>query len=232
MLFTLSLMLTFLGACAAPPKHKGPVQAASLLDPGQIAKDVVDLIDPRQQPYRDFAAAMRALQQKIEQVDIATFNSVLEEVHESVEAIRAKTDAIRTESIGLLADEWREPAGKLSATIETLQQKISAIETEQFNQAIQNISELAQSWHASGRELQALLADVRQLLDEIDSKEITGTIEQLHQSSQHIEKAAAKLPSTSASLSTTIWLLNALLAIGITLGVIRIVRSRSSNRRS
>jgi len=74
------------------------------------------------------------------------------------------------------------------------------------------------------------LADVRALLAGVDSKQITETVQHIRESTEFLRLATSRLPSTTTSLSTTIWLLNGLLAIGITLGVLRIVRHRTTEQ--
>ncbi len=237
MLVLLSAQFALVPACATP----GPTEGAA--DPQQkstpIAQQAVDFFNPKslvtlpqvKQAYADASTALVALRAKIEQINVGSLNQTIVGLGASLEALRVKTDEVDVESVGRVADKWRESAEELTATLETLEQKIGEIQTERFNDAMQQASAVAKSWETSGSELRALLSEVRQLLAAIDPQKISAAIEQAQQGSQHFEVASANLSSTSTSLSTTIWLLNALLGVGITLGVIHIVRLRRTDRR-
>ena len=236
LLVLLPVQLALWPACAAAQPTEDAADPHRESTP--IAQKAVDLLNPRgwitlpevRQAYADASAALAALQAKVEQIDIGSLNQTIAGLGASLEALRVKTDAADVESLGQVANKWRESAEKLTATLVTLEQKIGEVQTERFNDALQQASAVAESWEASGSELQALLSEVRQLLEAVDPQQVSAVIEQAQQGSKHFELASANLSSTSTSLSTTIWLLNALLGVGITLGVIHIVRLRRTDR--
>lgn len=235
-LVLLLVQLALWPACAATQPTEDAVDPHRKSVP--LAQQAVDLLNPRgwvtlpevRQAYADASAALAALQAKVEQIDIGSLNQTIAGLAASLEALRVKTDGADVESLGQVADKWRESAEKLTATLETLEKKIGEIQTERFNDALQQASAVAESWDASGSDLQALLSDVAKLLEAVDPQQISAAIEQAQRGSKHFELASANLSSTSTSLSTTIWLLNALLGVGITLGVIHIVRLRRTDR--
>ena len=237
-----SLVLLVLGACASTPQQTEPVaptanakplgqRALDALNPVEIAKGTKDFLGgPQAAMYGEAEAAFREARGKIAEIDISALNIAIEELHESLETMAYQIDATSTESIEPLAESWRETGVRLSSAAEKLEETIAAIETEQLNHPMQEASKAAGSWRASGEELRELLADVRALLAGVDSTQITETVQHIRESAESLRLATAKLPSTTTSLSTTIWLLNGLLAIGITLGVLRIVRRRTTKQ--
>ena len=241
-LFCGGLTLFMLGACANTPQQTKPVEttadarplgqrALDVLNPVEIARGTKEfLVGSPDAMYGEAEAVFREARHKIAELDIPALNIAIEELHESLVAIRYRIDATSKESIEPLANSWREAGLRLSAATEKLEEKIAAIQTEQLNNSMQKASEAAESWRASGEELRALLADVRALLAGVDSKQITETVQHIRESTEFLRLATSRLPSTTTSLSTTIWLLNGLLAIGITLGVLRIVRHRTTKQ--
>ena len=232
------LALLMLGACASTPQQTDPVQTTA--DAKPLGRRALDALNPLEYAkalnsaqavmYGEVQATFREARGKIAEIDISALNTAIEELHESLETMAHRIDSTSTESIEPLAESWRETGVRLSAATEQLEKKIAAIETDKLNDTMQEASEAAKSWRASGEELRTLLADVRALLAGVDSKQITETVQHIQESAEFLRLATAKLPSTTTSLSTTIWLLNGLLAIGITLGVLRIVRHRTTRQ--
>lgn len=242
LLFFGGFSLLMLGACASTSQQTEPgsttadakplgQRALDALNPVEIAKGTKDFLGgPQAAMYREAEAAFREARSKIAEIDISALNIAIAELHESLETMASRIDSTSAESIEPLAESWRETGVRLSAATEQLEKTIAAIETEQLNQTMQDASKAAESWRASGEEFRALLADVRALLAGVDATQITETVQHIRESTESLRLAAAKLPSTTTSLSTTIWLLNGLLAIGITLGVLRIVRHRTTKQ--
>ena len=242
LLFFGGFSLLMLGACAGTPLQTDSVEstadakplgqkALDALNPVEIAKGTKDFLGgPQAAMYGEAEAAFREARSKIAEIDISALNIAIAELHESLETMASRIDSTSAESIEPLAESWRETGVRLSAATEQLEKTIAAIETEQLNHTMQDASKAAESWRASGEELRALLADVRALLAGIDSEDITETIQQVRESAESLRLATAKLPSTTTSLSTTIWLLNGLLAIGITLGVLRLMQRRTTKQ--
>ncbi len=215
-----------LGACASTPQQTGPVETTA--DGRPLGKKAFDAINPFSNEELNQAAI--AFRDKVEQVDVVQFNSATEKLNELLVTLESSVKAVEEESIAGVLEQWSDSATKLAAVSETLERTIAGIETELLNEAIQDAAGAAESWQASGEELRALLADVRALLAGVDSTQITETVQHIRESAESLRLATAKLPSTTTSLSTTIWLLNGLLAIGITLGVIRIVQHRTTKQ--
>ncbi len=238
LLFFGGFSLLMLGACVGTPQQTDSVESTA--DAKPLTRRALDALNPleytkvlnkpQEAMFAEVQATFREARGKIAEIDISALNTAIEELHESLETMAHRIDSTSTESIEPLAESWRETGVRLSAATEQLEKKIAAIETEQLNHTMQEASKAADSWRASGEELQALLADVRALLAGVDSKQITETVERVRESAESLRLATAKLPSTTTSLSTTIWLLNGLLAIGITLGVLRIVRHRTTKQ--
>ena len=236
------LALLMLAACASTPQQTDPVEttadakplgqrALDALNPVEIARGTKQfLVGSPAAMYGEAEAALREARGKIAEIDVAALNTAIEGLHESLKTLAHRIDSTSTESIEPLAESWRETGMRLSAATVKLEEKITAIETEQLNKTMEETSRAAESWRASGEELRALLADVRALLASVDSKQITETVQHVRDSTKSLRLAIAKLPSTTTSLSTTIWLLNGLPAIGITLGVLRIVRHRTTKQ--
>ena len=95
---------------------------------------------------------------------------------------------------------------------------------------MRDAAQAADPWRASGYELHSLLTDVRAMLAGVDSKQITETVKRVRESAESLRLATARLPSTTTSRCTTIWLLDGLLVIGITLGVLRIAQHRTTKQ--
>ncbi len=238
LLFSSGLALLMLGACASRPPQTKPVETTA--DAKPLTRRALDALNPLEYVkalneaqaamYGEVQETFRDARGKIAEIDIAALNSAIEELQESLQTMAHRIEETSTESIEPLAESWRETGVRLSAATEKLEEKIAAIETEQLNQTMQEASKAAESWRASGEELRALLADVRALLAGVDSKQVKETVQHIRESAASLRLATAKLPSTTTSLSTTIWLLNGLLAIGITLGALRIVRHRTTKQ--
>ncbi len=226
LLFSGGLALLVLGACASTPQQTKPVEPTA--DARPLGKKAFDAINPFNNDELNQAAI--ALREKVEQVDVVQFNSATEKLNELLVTLETSVKGVEEESIARVLEKWSDSATKLAVASETLERAISGIETELLNEALQDAARAAGSWRASGEDLQALLAEVRALLAGVDATQITETVQHIRESAESLQLATAKLPSTTTSLSTTIWLLNGLLAIGITLGVLRIVRHRTTKQ--
>ncbi len=226
LLFSGGLALLMLGACASTPQQTKPVETTA--DAKPLAQKAFDVFNPFSNDELNRAAI--ALREKVEQVDVVQFNSATQKLNELLVTLKTGVEGVEEKSIARVLEKWSDSATKLAVASETLERAISGIETELLNEALQDAARAAGSWRASGEELQALLAEVRALLAGVDSKQITETVQHLRESAESLQLATAKLPSTTTSLSTTIWLLNGLLAIGITLGVLRLVQHRTTKR--
>ncbi len=226
LLFSGGLTLLMLSACASTPQQTKPADTTVDGRPlGQKALDAINLFS--NEKVNQAAIVFR---DKVEQVDVVQFNSATEKLNELLVTLETSVKGVEEESIARVLEKWSDSATKLAVASETLERAISGIETELLNEALQDAARAAGSWRASGEDLQALLAEVRALLAGVDATQITETVQHIRESAESLQLATAKLPSTTTSLSTTIWLLNGLLAIGITLGVLRIVRHRTTKQ--
>lgn len=226
LLFSGGLALLMLSACASTPQQTKPADTTA--DARPLGQKALDAINPFSNEKVNQAAIV--FRDKVEQVDVVQFNSATEKLNELLVTLETSVKGVEEESIARVLEKWSDSATKLAAASETLERAISGIETELLNEALQDAARAAVSWRASGEDLQALLAEVRALLAGVDATQITETVQHIRESAQSLQLATAKLPSTTTSLSTTIWLLNGLLAIGITLGVLRIVRHRTTKQ--
>ncbi len=225
-LFSGGLAILVLGACASTPQQTRPTETTA--DARPLGKKAFDAINPFSNEELNQAAI--AFRSKVEQVDVAQINSVAEKLNELLVTMESGLKGVEEESIARVLEQWSDSATKLAVVSETLERTIAGIDTERLNAALQDAAGAAESWQASGEELRTLLADVRALLAGVNSKQITETVQHIQESAESLRLATAKLPSTTASLSTTIWLLNGLLAMGITLGVLRIVQHRTTKQ--
>ena len=226
LLFSGGLALLMLGACASTPQQTKPVEPTSGDRP--LGQKALAALNPFSNEELNQAAI--AFRDKVELVDVVQFNSATEKLHELLVTLETGVKGVEEESIAGVLEKWSDSATKLAVASETLERTIAGIETELLNEALRDAAGAAGSWRASGEELRALLAEVRALLAGVDSKQITETVQHIRESAESLRLATAKLPSTTTSLSTTIWLLNGLLAIGITLGVLRIVQHRTTKQ--
>ena len=226
LLFSGGLALLMLSACASTPQQTKPADMTA--DARLLGQKALDAINPFSNEKVNQAAIV--FRDKVEQVDVVQFNSATEKLNELLVTLETSVKGVEEESIARVLEKWSDSATKLAAASETLERAISGIETELLNEALQDAARAAGSWRASGEDLQALLAEVRALLAGVDATQITETVQHIRESAESLQLATAKLPSMTTSLSTTIWLLNGLLAIGITLGVLRIVRHRTTKQ--
>ena len=226
LLFSGGLALLMLSACASTPQQTKPADMTA--DARLLGQKALDAINPFSNEKVNQAAIV--FRDKVEQVDVVQFNSATGKLHELLVTLETGVRGVEEESIAHVLEKWSDSATRLAAASETFERMIAGVDTELLNEALQDAAGAADSWRASGEELHALFADVRALLAAVDAAQVTETVQHIRESTESLRLATAKLPSTTTSLSTTIWLLNGLLAIGITLGVLRIVRHRTTKQ--
>lgn len=178
----------------------------------------------------EIASSARASKDQIEKIDVDRFNAVVAELHETAKALKGKIESVDTGFVGRAGASLEETISKLSTGLETFTQKLSQIDIRRINETTSSTSEAVRKVGEAAGELSELIRKLRDVVAAIKPEDVSGAIERLHQSAAHFETAAARLPSTTTTLSTTIWLANALLAIGVTLGIIHIIRLRKPQR--
>jgi len=226
------VLVIFLGCAstepAQKPSSKVPQNNQNLdkISPRAVAQGVLDKLDPRQKTYQEAAEAAKAFKQQVEKIDIESVNDGLAHLDELLLSLHSKANELNTTSFNRAMDNFQQASEKLAVGMKSLNEKIVALRTDQLNPALQSSEQTFNKIGQAADELIALLGETRELINSINPQHISETIEHIEVSSRQLRLASTKLPSTTSSLSTTIWLLNALLAVGITLGVIQIIRLR------
>lgn len=206
--------------CAAPQ------QAQS--DHKPIGERAVEILDPRQLiGGRALSAASRTAKQVLEQIDVQRFNAMMGEVQDLAHTLNTKTQKLAPEVLEQTASAFREVAEGLAQALEEFRASARQAEAGPRLGAALSASESSfQAVRQAADQLRGLLEDLRRVIQALELETLSDMLQRILASSDHLEAASAALPSTIFALSTTIWIVNALLAAGLGVTVLWILRLR------
>lgn len=239
----LPLMCAVLPACTTTaPNHSrtGPdvrnqrdaamVQSSQTEPKKSIAREAIEILDPRQKAYQEAGSAAASAREKIAQLDVAAYNDAVARVHLLLDELTTSINEVDSAAVNQVVASLQSATDELGDTIRTLNQSLSRMSLEHVDDAVASSENAFDQIGHAAEELQALFKEARQVVSALQAERVARVAEQLESSSLSFQQAMADLPSTSNDLSATIWLLNILIGIGILLGILLLLQRRIQHK--